>query len=78
MGKFEIKKPESKVLETVTFNKKEDYKTVKLNSGKVCLLHTFQANKLVKEKKATFEKDAEILESPGATIRTKVPTTKQK
>ena len=78
MGKFEIKKPESKVLKTVTFNNKEDYKTVKLNSGKVCLLHAFQADKLVKDKKATYQKDVELLESPGATIRTKVVTTKQK
>lgn len=78
MGKFEIKKPESKVVKTVTFNQKDDYKTVKLTSGKVCLLHAYQADKLVKEKKATYEKDVEVLESKEATIRTKVVTTKKK
>lgn len=77
MGKFEIKKAESKVVATAKFSSKEDFATVKLTSGKVCLLHILHAEKLVSEKKATMVKSVDVIESKESSIRTKVVVDKK-
>jgi hypothetical protein len=72
MSKFKIKATEKTVIGKASFGSKEDFKSVKLNNGRVCLLHKVQADKLIAEKKATLVKDSEITEEKTASIRTKV------
>jgi hypothetical protein len=60
---FDIKQEESKEIAKATFDKKEDYKVVYLNSDpakKPRLLHKLQANRLIASKKATEVKDAKL------------------
>lgn len=56
MPQFDIKHEESKESGRATFEKKDDYKVVTLNSDpqkKERLLHKIQADKLIANKKAT-------------------------
>jgi len=72
MPNFSIKESEKKVVKEITFNKESDYKVVKLKStGKVVLLHSVQADKLISEKKAEVVKGAvEIIEAnPVRTVK---------
>lgn len=78
MSKFTVKKKESEVVDTAKFDSKEDFKLVKLSSGKESLIHRIQADKLVKEGKAVPVKGAEIeSDEESAAIRTKVKVTKK-
>lgn len=63
MPVFDIKQEESKEIAKATFDKKEDYKVVTLNSdvtGKHRLLHVIQANRLIANKKAVEVKAAKL------------------
>lgn len=60
---FEIKQKESKEVARATFDKKEDYKVVTLNSDaqkRERLLHVIQADRLIANKKATEVKGAKL------------------
>lgn len=59
MPQVKLKEKESKTVGTATFEPK-DFMAVKLKSGKVSLVHKIQGEKLIKEKKATEIKDADI------------------
>lgn len=59
MAQVKLKEKESKVVKTATFEPK-DFIAIKLKSGKVCLVHKIQGENLIKAKKATEVKDAEI------------------
>lgn len=73
MPAFKIQKKESEQVATATFRKKEDYMVVTLNDDvlkRPRLLHKIQAEKLIKLKRATQVKDAEINEAePKITIK---------
>lgn len=72
---FDIKEAESKEVAKATFDKKEDYKVVFLNSDatkKPRLLHVLQANRLIKNKKATEVKDAKLETREVETVVTTV------
>ncbi len=71
MPKFSIKKENSKEVKKVTFNKETDYKTIKMKAtGNVVLVHSVQADTLVKKKLATLEKTVEMEESiPTRTVK---------
>lgn len=76
---FDIKQGESKVVAKATFEKKEDYKVVYLNSDetkKPRLLHVLQADRLIKNKKATEVKDAKLEQREVETVVTEVPKNK--
>jgi len=63
MPQFEIKTKESKEIAKATFDKKEDYKVVTLNSDPTKtehVLHVLQADRLIANKKATAVKDAKL------------------
>lgn len=63
MPVFDIKQKESKVVEKATFEKREDYKVVTLNSDpqkKERLLHKIQADRLIANKKATEVKGSKL------------------
>lgn len=72
---FDIKEAESKEVAKATFDKKDDYKVVYLNSDvtkKPRLLHVIQANRLIKNKKATEVKDAKLETREVETVVTTV------
>lgn len=71
MPKYSIKKEESKEVKKVTFNKENDYKTIKMkSSGNVVLVHHVQADVLIKKGQATLEKNVEVEESiPTRTVK---------
>jgi len=72
---FDIKEAESKEVAKATFDKKDDYKVVYLNSDvtkKPRLLHVLQANRLIKNKKATEVKDAKLETREVETVVTTV------
>jgi len=72
---FDIKEAESKEVAKATFDKKDDYKVVFLNSDvtkKPRLLHVLQANRLIKNKKATEVKDAKLETREVETVVTTV------
>jgi hypothetical protein len=71
MPKYSIKKEESKEVKKVTFNKENDYKTIKMKaSGNVVLVHHVQADVLIKKGQATLEKNVEVEESiPTRTVK---------
>lgn len=63
MPVYDIKQGESKEIAKATFDKKEDYKVVFLNSDatkKPRLLHSLQADRLIKNGRATLVKDAKL------------------
>jgi len=65
MPKFDIKEVESEVVQKATFHKESDYKVVYLNNDvtkKPRLLHVIQADRLIKNKKATEVKDGKLEE----------------
>lgn len=77
MPKFKIKAKDSKAVKTVTFNKESDYQAVTLlvdgkPTGKTCLLHTVQAEKLISEKKAVKADKAEVSEVTPVVVTKKV------
>jgi hypothetical protein len=71
MPKFSIEKKESKGVKKATFTKETDYKAIKMKaSGNIKLVHTFQAEALVKKGLATYEKNVEVAESiPTRTVK---------
>ena len=76
---FDIKQGESKAVAKATFEKKEDYKVVYLNSDatkKPRLLHVLQADRLIKNKKANEVKDAKLEQREVETVVTEEPKTK--
>lgn len=75
MPAFDIKQPESKEIAKATFDKKEDYKVVYLNSDvqkKPRLLHVLQADRLIKNKKATEVKEVKLETREAETVVTPV------
>lgn len=77
MPVFDIKQKESKEIAKATFEKKEDYKVVTLNSDpqkKERLLHVIQADRLIANKKATEVKGAKL---DVREVETVVTTVKQ-
>jgi len=63
MPTFDIKQKDSVEVAKATFDKKEDYKVVYLNGDETKrprLLHVIQADRLIKNKKATEVKDAKL------------------
>ena len=76
---FDIKQGKSEQVDKATFDKKEDYKVVYLNSDatkKSRLLHVLQADRLIKNKKATEVKDAKLEQREVETVVTEEPKTK--
>lgn len=61
MAQVKLKGKEDKVVGKAKFTA-DQFIAVKLKSGKVSLVHKIQGEKLIKEKKATEVKDAEIEE----------------
>lgn len=79
MPVFDIKHEEPKEIAKATFEKKEDYKVVTLNSdptGKHRLLHVIQADRLIKNKKATEVKGARLDVREVETVVTPAPKNK--
>jgi hypothetical protein len=75
MPGFDIKQKEPKEIAKATFEKKEDYKVVILNSDvqkKERLLHVIQADRLIANKKATEVKDAKLDTREVETVATPV------
>ena len=65
MPQFEIKQEEKKEVAKATFDKKEDYIVVTLNSDdlkKPHLVHKIHGQKLIDKKVATLVKDAKLEE----------------
>lgn len=80
MPKFDITQKESKEIAKATFDKKEDYMVVTLNSDatkKPRLLHKIQAERLIANKKATAVKDANLEERDTEAVVTVEKKTKQ-
>lgn len=76
---YDIKQEESKEVAKATFEKKEDYMVVTLNSdvtGKHRLLHVIQAKRLIANKKATAVKDAKLDVRETETVVTPAPKNK--
>lgn len=72
---FDIKQKESQEVAKATFDKKEDYKVVYLNSDptkKERLLHKIQAERLIANKKATEVKTAKLEEREVETVVTTI------
>lgn len=75
MPVFDIKQKQSEVVEKATFDKAEDFKVVYLNSDatkKPRLLHKLQADRLIKNKKATEVKDAKLEQREVETVVTPI------
>jgi len=75
MPVFDIKQKESQEVAKATFDKKDDYKVVYLNSDaskKPRLLHKIQAERLIKNKKATEVKEAKLEEREVETVVTTI------
>jgi len=72
---FDIKQKESEEVAKATFDKKEDFKVVTLTSDpqkKPRLLHTIQADRLIKNKKAELVKDAKLEQREVETVVTPI------
>lgn len=75
MPQFDIKQEDSKEIAKATFEKKEDYKVVTLNNdprGKERLLHVIQADRLIKNGKATAVKGKKLETREVETVVTEI------